>query len=66
MQLLTKLGLGTGFSEEDFLTKIYLVSYGGLKFDLEVVDFEKIPRVIKSLFIAKSRVSVHEFQLKLY
>jgi hypothetical protein len=39
--------------KEDYSTKIDSVSHGGLEFDLEYADFEKLPRVIKSPFFYK-------------
>jgi hypothetical protein len=52
MQLFTKLGLDTGFSEEDFKNKIDSVSNGGLEVNLEG-DFEKLPYIIKSPYFYK-------------
>ncbi len=48
VQLFTKLGLDTGFSEEDFKNKIDPVSHGGLEVNLEGTDFEQLPYLIKS------------------
>ena len=53
MQMLTELGIETGFSQEDYSTKIDSVSHGGLEFDLEDADYEKLPRVIKSPYFYK-------------
>jgi len=53
MQVLTELGLDTGFSKEDYSTKIDSISHGGLEFDLEGADFEKLPRIIKSPYFYK-------------
>jgi hypothetical protein len=48
VQLFTELGLDTGFSKEDYPTKIDQISHGGLEHSLDDADFEKLPRVIKS------------------
>ena len=50
VQLFTELGLDTGFSKEDFLTKIDPISHGGLERSLDDANYEKLPRVIKSPF----------------
>jgi hypothetical protein len=48
MQLFTELGLDTGFTKDDFITQIDSESHGGLEKDLQGVDFENLPRVVKS------------------
>lgn len=53
IQLFTELGLETGFTQEDYKTKINRVSHGGLEFSLEDADFEKLPRLIKSPYFYK-------------
>ena len=53
IQLFTKLGLDTGFSEEDFKNKIDPVSHGGLEFQLEGADFEYLPHLVKSPYFYK-------------
>jgi predicted O-methyltransferase YrrM len=53
MQLFTKLGLDTGFSETDFSSNIDPVSGGGLEVSFEGADFEKLSRVVKSPYFYK-------------
>jgi hypothetical protein len=39
VELFTELGIETGFSKEDYKTKIDPVSHSGLEFNLEEADF---------------------------
>ena len=48
MQVFTKLGLDTGFSEKDFSSEIDSISFGGLEKYPQIESLEKLPRVVKS------------------
>jgi hypothetical protein len=53
VQLLTELGLDTGFSKEDYPSKIDPESHGGLEFDLGTADYQPLPRILKSPYFYK-------------
>ena len=53
VELLTELGLDTGFSKSDYTKQIDPISNAGLEFDLQNADFENLPRIIKSPYFYK-------------
>ena len=53
VQLLTELGLDTGFSKDDYVNKIDPESHGGLENDLGAADYQHLPRILKSPYFYK-------------